>query len=211
MKKRILAASFAVVMAATLLTGCKVVKIGEEGALTGEVEFNAADSVDGLWDQAVEEITGKAVDLSEVLEKGGTDLKALGEECGGVKEDSATNYNYAVKIEGAKIKSVDKDSFYGTMELEVPGYTGSVPVICEIGKYKSKAVRDDLSFIHFKDFKNQTEWGAIGKNIQGKIDSDVVKPVYDDLAEGATIDIVACFAADKADSISLSPVSIVVK
>lgn len=213
MMKRVIAAAFAAVMAASLMTGCvKVVPIGGEGELTGEVEFNAADSVDTLWEEAVKEVNDNAQDLAEILNAGGDDVTTVGDQFGGVKkEDNAKGFSYMIKAEGAKITAIDKEAFYKTMELEIPGYTGSVKVVCEIGKYKSTALRDSLSAISFKDFKNQTEWSQIGKSLQKKIDAEVVTPVFDSLDAGATIDITGCFTADKKDSISISPVSITVK
>ena len=46
------------------MTGCvKVVKIGEEGKSTGDVEFNAGDNVANIWDsKALPELEGKAED-----------------------------------------------------------------------------------------------------------------------------------------------------
>lgn len=104
MVKRIVCAAVAATMAATLFTGCvKVVKIGEEGTLTGQVEFNPGDSVESIWDsQVIPECESKAADITEVLNKAGGDLTSLGEEFDGVKTASATYYNYSVKAEGAQ-------------------------------------------------------------------------------------------------------------
>lgn len=206
-------AAMTVMMAATLFTGCvKVVKIGEEGSLTGQVEFNPGDSVEGIWDsQVIPECEGKAVDITEVMEKSGGDLSALGEECGGTKTKAATYFNYCVKAEGATITAVDKDSFYGTVTLSVPGYDGDVNITCQIGQYKNSSIRDDLSFIDFADFTNQTEWGQINTSILQKVDETVIKPVYDDLKEGATVDLVGCFTADSAKDMVITPVVLTVK
>ena len=52
MKKKLLALTLTLVFAVSL-TGCvKVVKIGEESTLTGKQEFNATDSVEGMWESA---------------------------------------------------------------------------------------------------------------------------------------------------------------
>lgn len=54
MAKRLISTVLTVVMAAVLLTGCvKVVKIGHEGDLTGQKEFNPGDSVEAIWDSEV--------------------------------------------------------------------------------------------------------------------------------------------------------------
>lgn len=116
-----------------------------------------------------------------------------------------------MKLEGAKITKVDKDSFYGTVTLEVPGYTGKTVVTCQIGKYKNSSIRDDMSFINFSDFTNQTEWGQVNTSMLEKVEEAVVKPVYDDLAEGATVNLVGCFTADSNDAIVITPVVLEVK
>ena len=72
MKKQIVALGVAVVLAASAtFTGCgivKVVKIGEEGKYTGEVEFNAGDDVAAIWESsALPELNEKAMDLKEFL------------------------------------------------------------------------------------------------------------------------------------------------
>ena len=135
MVKRFVCAAMTVMMAATLFTGCvKVVKIGEEGALTGQVEFNPGDSVEEIWDSAVlPEFEEKAVDINEVLEKANGDLTSLGEEAGGVKTKSATSYNYCVKLEGATVASVDASASPpsvadGSMASAVPCASG-----CAVG------------------------------------------------------------------------------
>ena len=84
MKKRLLALAVTAVLAVSA-TGCvKVVKIGEEGALTGKVEFNAGDSVSGLWEEAKVNIEEKAVELPAFLQEAGGDLKSLADKYGEV-------------------------------------------------------------------------------------------------------------------------------
>lgn len=213
MVKRFVCAATAVMMAATLFTGCvKVVKIGEEGALTGEVEFNPGDSVESIWDsQVIPECESKAVDIAEVLNAAGGNLTGLGEEFDGLKTASATYYNYSVKTEGATITAVDKDSFYGTVTLSVPGYEGDAVVTLQIGQYKNSSIRDDMSFINFADFTNQTEWNQINTTMLEKVDETVVQPVYDQLVEGATVDLVGCFTADSANEMVITPVVLTVQ
>lgn len=213
MVKRFVCAATAVMMAATLFTGCvKVVKIGEEGALTGEVEFNPGDSVESIWEsQVIPECESKAVDVAEVLNAAGGNLTGLGEEFDGLKTASATYYNYSVKTEGATITAVDKDSFYGTVTLSVPGYEGDAVVTLQIGQYKNSSIRDDMSFINFADFTNQTEWNQINTTMLEKVDETVVQPVYDQLVEGATVDLVGCFTADSANEMVITPVVLTVQ
>ena len=90
MRKRIIAVLIAMGLVMTTLTGCvKVVKIGEEGNLTGEVEFSASDNVGSFWEtQALPELTGKAVDLGEFLKEANGDLGSLADKYGFSEEQS---------------------------------------------------------------------------------------------------------------------------
>lgn len=213
MMKRFVCAALTVMMTAMLFTGCvKVVKIGEEGKLTGQVEFNPGDSVESIWDsQVIPECEGRGVDAKEILDKANGNLTGLGEECNGYKTKAATYYNYCVKLEGATITAADKESFYKTITLAVPGYEGDAEVVCQIGKYKGSSVRDAMTFIDFADFTNQTEWGQINATMLGKIEETVVAPVIDDLTEGATIDLIGCFTADSKNKMVITPVVLTVK
>ena len=83
MKKRVLAVILALTVAASMMTGCgvvKVIKIGEEGKYTGEVAFDAGSDVEEFWEsKAVPELNEKAVDLKDLLTEANGDLKSLGE------------------------------------------------------------------------------------------------------------------------------------
>ena len=79
MKKQI-ALLLAAVMLAAGVTGCgivKVVKIGQEGALTGETEFDSSQQSGQDWEHVVAEITENAKDLKEVEGDIGTDAVAV--------------------------------------------------------------------------------------------------------------------------------------
>lgn len=79
MKKKIMALGLALLLLLSMTTGCvKVVKIGQEGKLTGEVKFNAGDDVAKIWkSKALPELDKKAVDLKEFLTEANGDLKSL--------------------------------------------------------------------------------------------------------------------------------------
>ncbi len=176
------------------------------------MEFNPGDSVESIWEsQVIPECESKAVDVAEMLNAAGGNLTGLGEEFDGLKTASATYYNYSVKTEGATITAVDKDSFYGTVTLSVPGYEGDAVVTLQIGQYKNSSIRDDMSFINFADFTNQTEWNQINTTMLEKVDETVVQPVYDQLVEGATVDLVGCFTADSANEMVITPVVLTVQ
>ena len=80
-------------MAAVLLTGCvKVVKIGHEGDLTGQKDFNPGDSVEAIWDsEVIPECEKKAVDVSDILAKYDGKLTEMGEEFEWLKRQKAAS------------------------------------------------------------------------------------------------------------------------
>lgn len=109
---------------AVLSTGCvKVVKIGEEGALTGKVEFNASDSVSGLWEEAKANSEGKAVELPAFLEEAGGDLKSLADKCGKYSMGTSGSISYAVKGSGV-VTEVNQEKKAGFMTVKLEGYDG---------------------------------------------------------------------------------------
>ena len=102
MGRRIIAVLIAMGLVMTTLTGCvKVVKIGEEGNLTGEVEFSASDNVGSFWEtQALPELTGKAVDLGEFLKEANGDLGSLADKYGKYSMGDSGELTYTVKGTG---------------------------------------------------------------------------------------------------------------
>ena len=170
MKRRAIALGLTLALSAsTLLTGCgivKVVKIGEEGKYTGNVEFNAGDDVAAIWeDSALPEMNETAVDLTEFLTKSNGDLTALAEEYGKYSMGDSGELSYVVKGIGT-VEEVNTESQAGFMTVKLEGYAGSEAVKIQIGPvYKGSSIRDSLSFIKFGDYKNQEEWAAVSQSI----------------------------------------------
>ena len=116
------------------MTGCvKVVKIGEEGKLTGDVEFNAGDNVANIWDsKALPELEGKAVDITRFLEESGGDLKSLVDKYGKYSMGTSGEINYVVKGT-AVVEEVNQEKKAGYMVVKPEGYDGDVTVKLQIG------------------------------------------------------------------------------
>lgn len=162
MKKRILALTLALAMVFGT-TGCiKVVKIGEEGALTGEVQFSATDSVSEMWDAAVENIEEKAIDLPTFLEEANGDLASLVDQYGKYSMGTSGSISYAVKGTGV-VEEVNQEKKAGYITVKLDGYEGPEVVKIQIGSiYKGSSTRDTLDIVNFGDFTNQQEWAAPG-------------------------------------------------
>ena len=215
MKKRVISLVTALILAASAfsMTGCvKVVKIGEEGKLTGDVEFNAGDNVANIWDsKALPELEGKAVDITQFLEESGGDLKSLVDKYGKYSMGTSGEINYAVKGT-AVVEEVNQEKKAGYMVVKPEGYGGDVVIKLQIGSvYKGSSVRDSLDFIKFGDYKNQQEWAAVSQSFHDIIDATVVKAAEPETLQGKTIEFTGTFTANKDDEILITPVKLTVK
>lgn len=211
MKKKILVLSLAAMLAVSV-TGCvTVVKIGDEGSLTGKVEFSASDSVSALWESAEKNIEEKAVELPAFLEEAGGDLKSLVDKYGKYSMGTSGSISYAVKGTGT-VEEVDQEKKAGSMIVKLDGYDGPETIRLQIGSiYKGSSTRDTLDVISFGDFTNQEEWAAISQELHAMIDQNVVQPADPGSLQGKTIDFVGTFTADSDDELLVTPVKLEVK
>lgn len=134
MKKRMTALAFALVLVcSTMLTGCvKVIKIGEEGKYTGDVEFNAGDDVAAIWEDSVlPEFEENAVDLTEFLSQSNGDLATLADKYGKYSMGDSGELSYVVKGTGT-VSEVNTESQAGYMAVKLDGYTGTENVRIQI-------------------------------------------------------------------------------
>lgn len=213
MKKRIAAILLILAVAVTSLTGCvKVVKIGEEGKLTGQTGFNADSDVAGLWEsKAVPELTKKAVDLKTFLTEAKGDLKSLDKKYGKYSMGTSGELSYVVKGT-AKVTAVDQQKKAGAMTVALDGYTGKETIKLQIGTvFKGSAVRDSLDFIKYEDYKNQVQWAAVSQSIHGVIQKKVIDPLNVSTLSGKTVEFVGCFTVDRNDELLITPVQMTVK
>lgn len=215
MKKRVISLVTALILAVSSvsLTGCvKVVKIGEEGKLTGDVEFNAGDNVASIWDsKALPELEGKAVELSQFLEESGGDFKSLVDKYGKYSMGTSGEINYVVKGVGV-VEEVNQEKKAGFMKVKLEGYEGDVEIKLQIGSvYKGSSVRDSLDFIKFGDYKNQQEWAAVSQSFHEIIDESVVKAAAPETLQGKTVTFTGTFTASSDKEILITPVKLTVK
>jgi predicted lipoprotein len=206
MKKRIVL----LMMAAVLLiipTGCvKVVKIGEESALTGKTDFSASDSVSDLWESAQENIEEKAVDLGDFLTEANGDLSSLVDKYGKYSMGTSGSISYAVKGTGT-VTEVNQEKKAGYMTVKLDGYEGPETIMIQIGSiYKGSSTRDTLDIISFGDYTNQEEWAAISQELHTQIDAEVIQPADPASLEGKTIDFTGTFTVDGNDELLITVV-----
>jgi predicted lipoprotein len=211
MKKKIAVLMMAAVLM-VLPTGCvKVVKIGEEGKLTGEVQFSASDNVSSLWENAQANIEEKAVDLGEFLTEANGDLKSLADKYGKYSMGTSGSISYAVKGTGT-VDEVNQEKKAGYMTVKLDGYDGPEVIKIQIGSiYKGSSTRDTLDIIDFGNYTNQEEWAAVSQELHTQIDTNVIQPANPSTLAGKTIDFVGTFTVDKNDELLITAVKLDVK
>lgn len=161
---RLFASALIFVVIAAMLTGCgivKVVKIGQEGALTGETEFDSSSEGSADWDKVVKELTDNAKDIKDAIKDIGTDPVAVSGTATIKEWNHAKTKTYLVL-----------DGF----DMEVQVQTGTV--------YTGTAIRDLQTGKTFSDFKNQTEWSQYAKSLNAQSDQNIVQKLglSDDVA-----------------------------
>jgi predicted lipoprotein len=200
-------------IALSSLTGCvKVVKIGDEGKLTGNTAFNADSDVASIWEsKALPELNKKAVDLKTFLTEAKGDLKSLDKKYGKYSMGSSGELSYVVKGT-AKVTKIEQQKKAGYMEVALEGYSGKETIRLQIGTvFKGSAVRDSLDFIKYEDFKNQVQWAAVSQSIHTVIMDKVIKPLNVSSLSGKTVEFVGCFTVDDNSQLLITPVQLTVK
>lgn len=197
------------------LTGCvKVVKTGEEAALTGAVSFNAGDDVANFWETtAVPEMKGKAAELAEVLNSAGGDLSTLAaEDYAKYSMGDKGELTYTVKGT-ASITEVVTDKKAGYIVVKPEGYDGDDVIKLQIGTvYKGTSVRDSLNFIDFNDYTNQIEWAEVSQSINELIQQKVIDPIgYDAFEVGKTVEFLGAFTVSSSNEILITPTELTIQ
>lgn len=208
MKKRILILLAILAMTLSTAAGCvKVVKIGEEGKYTGQVEFNAGDDVAKIWESnALPEMNEKAIDLTQFLTEANGDIKSLADKYGKYSMGTSGELNYVVKGSGT-VTEVDNASKAGFMKIQLDDYSGAEEVKIQIGPvYKGSSIRDSLSFIKFGDYTNQEEWAAVSQSINKLVAEEVVAPMKPETLQGKTVSFVGAFTAADNTQVLITPV-----
>lgn len=159
--------------------------------------FDPVKYVDDLWDsKIIPTINTKAVNLAEVLTALQPNAQGIAAKDDLVKV--ATQYGlitvgeahvYLVKGE-AKVVSVDTKTSLGVMEIQPSGYEGTIEVLVYLGPRipsDETSVRDGVGFINFGDFKEQTEFGKVGSEINKRVINQAYPSVDKDQLVGKTI------------------------
>jgi predicted lipoprotein len=164
--------------------GFTVVKIEDVEKAVQSEAFDPVSYVDGIWDtQLLPNFNEKAVDLSKILSEievgaDGTaskeSLTAIAQYYGLITVGEA--HVYMVKGSG-RITNVNTETSLGTIEVALDGYDGPIKVLIYVGTRipsDETSIRDAVGFISFGDFKEQTEYGKVGSEINKRVLSEVL-------------------------------------
>jgi predicted lipoprotein len=161
--------------------------------------FDPVAYVDGIWEsKIIPTINSEAVDMADVLNAMQPDPAGMA-----AKEDliDVTNeyglitvgeaHIYLVKLTG-KVTALDTKTSLGVMEVQPDGYGGPIKVRVYVGPRipsDETSIRDGVGFINFGDFKEQTEYGKVGAEINKRIVSNVLDPLDKETLVGKTVTV----------------------
>ncbi|MBK8986662.1 MAG: DUF2291 domain-containing protein [Chloroflexi bacterium] len=156
-----------------LLAACTIVPIEEMQQLQQSETFDPVSYVDGIWaERVVPTILEKATDLPTVLAAIESDLVDAGEQYATISQSGALNF--VVRGQGV-VESVSTESRNGTAVLQIEDYNGPITIILQVGPLiRGDGVRDGVGFINFGDFREQTEFGQVARELNQRVANEVV-------------------------------------
>lgn len=159
----------------SLLSGCTIVSIEEVQQVKASEAFDPVRVVDGIWEsQVIPTIKEKAAnaDLATVLTAIEANLTDAGNQYATISQSGGLNF--VVHGQGT-VQAVNTESRNGTAELQIDGYSGSTKISLQIGPLvRGDGVRDGVGFIKFGDFKDQTEFGQVSKELNRRVSENVL-------------------------------------
>ena len=199
----VIAVAILVLLILAGLFGFTVVSIEDVEKTVQDEAFDPVAYVDEIWESEVlPTFNEKAVDLSKILSEMEPDasgvapkdeLIAVANRYGLITDGEA--HVYMVKGSG-KIVSVNAESSLGTAEVAIDGYDGPIKAQLYIGTRipsDETSVRDAVGFIAFGDFKEQTEYGKAGSEINKRVLATVLNDLDLDNLVGKNISFKGAF------------------
>jgi predicted lipoprotein len=186
----------AALSACTVVTTAEATRIAEGGA------FDAESFVETKWPEVISTVLEKSVELPTVLAAIKTDSNGLTTKDN--LQQVATQYGlttvgeahvFMVKGRGA-VTAVDTESSTGMMEVALEGYDGPIKVKFLIGPRipnDETSVRDAVGFIKFGDFREQTEYGKVARELNKRVIRDVFEGLDRESLTGKSVSFYGVF------------------
>jgi predicted lipoprotein len=196
---------FWVVVLILTVTGCKpytVMTVAEATRIAEGEAFDAVSFVEAKWDDITSTILEKGVDLSTVLGAMQPDsgnlitkdnLQGVADQYGLTTEGNAQVF--MVKGQGT-VTDVNTEKSTGYMTVNLDGYDGPITVKFYIGKRipsDETSVRDAVGFISFGDFREQTEYGKVGRELNKRVLAEVLADLDKENLNGKPITFYGTF------------------
>jgi len=192
-------------MLTSAIAGCKpytIVTVAEATRVAAGNAFDAESFVAARWGDVTATILEKAVDLSTVLTalaNGSTTsvskeaLQSVADQYGLTTEGNAQVF--MVKGQGT-VSEVNTEKSTGWMTLQLDGYDGPIAVKLFIGTRipsDETSIRDGVGFIKFGDFREQTEYGKVGRELNRRVLDEVLAKLDRDNLQGKSISFYGAF------------------
>lgn len=208
-KRNIVITAIAGVFVLYSLISSTIVKEGQEAELTGEVVFDPNVAAQTFWkNDADSYFASSATDFVTLMNEANGDLNSLAKKYGHYSMGDSGELSYIVRGTGT-IESVKNKLRAGYLGVKVDGYEGDSQVRLQIGPvYKGSAVRDTITKINYKDYKNQIEWAQVSVAFHNLISQEIIAPVKMDEMEGKKVEFIGCFTVDRPSQILITPVSL---
>ena len=189
-----------------------IVPQGQEATLTGEVEFDPTKVATDFWEQKSAAYFEKnAVDLVTLIKKSEGDFSKVASEFGHYSMGDKGELSFIVKGSG-RVTTVKNKLRSGYLAFDLDGNDSEIKPRLQIGPvFKGSAVRDSISLISYKDYKNQIEWAGVSVAFHELITKELLSKIDMNALEGKSIEFIGCFTVSKPDLVNITPVKITVK
>ena len=177
-----------------------VVPEGQEATLTGEVTFDPTKVASDFWEQkSAKYFEENAVDLVNLLNESKGDFNSVASKYGHYSMGDSGELSFIVKGSG-NVESVKNKLRSGYIAFTLTDNPSDIKTRLQIGPvFKGSAVRDSISLISYKDYKNQIEWAGVSVAFHELISKELLSKIDMDSLQGKKIDFIGCFTVSKPD------------
>ena len=211
-KKSLISLALAAVLVLYAGFSATVVKEGQEATLTGEVAFNPSDEANKFWtNNAKDYFQQNAVDLNTLVSESKGDFSSVAKKYGHYSMGDSGELSFIVKGKGT-VNLVKNKLRAGYLSVQVPDLDESYKVRLQIGPvFKGSAVRDSISLISYKDYKNQIEWAQVSVAFHKLITNSILSKLDRESLLNKEVEFIGCFTVGRKGLLQITPVELLVK
>ena len=211
-KKSLISLALAAVLVLYAGFSATVVKEGQEATLTGEVAFNPSDEANKFWtNNAKDYFQQNAVDLNTLVSESKGDFSSVAKKYGHYSMGDSGELSFIVKGKG-NVNLVKNKLRAGYLSVQVPDLDESYKVRLQIGPvFKGSAVRDSISLISYKDYKNQIEWAQVSVAFHKLITNSILSKLDMESLLNKEVEFIGCFTVGRKGLLQITPVELLVK